>query len=144
MLLSGDVSPNPGPVQRSPDISSTIWEPLNKKCLHFLHININRLLLKKDEIKCIANKSKVAITGITESKLDHTVPDLEVNFLGYGVLWCNRNRNGGDDACYIGKDLCFNTRSKLTNLNFFFFFWHSFTQVEINSYRSFLQTSKQS
>ena len=86
LLLSGDASPNPGPVQRSPDISSTIWEPLNKKRLHFLRININGLLLKKDEIKCIANKTKAAIIGITESKLDHTVPDLEVNFLGYGIL----------------------------------------------------------
>ena len=47
LLLSGDVSLNPGPVQRSPDISSTIWEPLNKTDLYFLHININNLLSKK-------------------------------------------------------------------------------------------------
>ena len=38
LLLSGDVSLNPGPIQRSPDISSTIWESLNKKGLYFLHI----------------------------------------------------------------------------------------------------------
>ena len=75
LLLSGDVSLNPGPIQRSPDISSTIQEPLNKKGLHFLHININSLLSKKDEIRCIANKIKAAIIGITESKLDHTVPN---------------------------------------------------------------------
>ena len=74
LLLSGDVSLNPGPVHRSPDISSTIWEPLNKNGLHFLHININSLLSKKDEIGCIGNKTKAAIIGITESKLDHTVP----------------------------------------------------------------------
>ena len=30
LLLSGDVSLNHGTIQRSPDISSTIWEPLNK------------------------------------------------------------------------------------------------------------------
>ena len=47
LLLSGDVSLNPGPIQRSPDMYSTIWEPLNKKGLHFLHININSLLSKK-------------------------------------------------------------------------------------------------
>ena len=42
VLLSGDVSLNPGAIKRSPpDINSTIWEPLNKKGLHFLHININ-------------------------------------------------------------------------------------------------------
>ena len=111
LLLSGDVSLNPGPVQSSPDISSTIWEPLNKKGLHFLHININSLLLKKDEIRCIANKTKAAIIGILESKLDHTVPDSEVNFPGYDILQCDRNRNSCGVACYIRKDLCFNTRN---------------------------------
>ena len=111
LLLSGDVSLNPGPIQRSPDISSTIWEPLDKKGLHFLHININSLLLKKDETRCIANKTKAAITGITESKLDHTVPNSEVNFPGCNILRCDRNRNGGGVACYIRKDLCFNTRT---------------------------------
>ena len=99
LLLSGDASLNPGPVQRSPDISSTIWDPLNKKDLHFLPIDINSLLSKKDEIRCIVNKTKAAIIGMTESKLDHTVPYSEVNFPGYDILRCDR------------KDLCFNTRT---------------------------------
>ena len=86
LLLSGDVSLNPGPVQISPAVNVNIWEPLNKKGLHFLHININSLLPKTDELKCIANKTKVAIIGITESKLDHTVSDLEVNLPGYDIL----------------------------------------------------------
>ena len=111
MLLSGDVSLNPGPVQISPAVNVNIWEPLNKKGLHFLHININSLLPKIDELKCIANKTKAAIIGITESKLDHTVSDLEVNLPGYDILRCDRNRNGGGVACYIRKDLCFNTRA---------------------------------
>ena len=86
LLLSGDVSLNPGPVQISPAVNVNIWEPLNKKGLHFLHININSLLPKIDELKCIANKTKAAIIGITESKLDHTVSDLEVNLPGYDIL----------------------------------------------------------
>ena len=72
LLLSGDVSLNPGPVQISPSVNVNIWEPFNKTGLHFLHININSLLPKIDELKCIANKTKAAIIGITESKLDHT------------------------------------------------------------------------
>ena len=111
LLLSGDLSLNSEPVQISPAVSVNIWEPLNKKGLHFLHININSLLPKIDELKCIANKTKTAIIGITESKLDHTVSDLEVNLPGYDILQCNRNRNGGGFACYIRKDLCFNTRA---------------------------------
>ena len=86
LLLSGDVSLNPRPIQISPDVSSTIREPLNKKGLHFLYININSLLLKKDEIRCISNKIKAAIIGITESKLNDTVPDSEVNLPGYDIL----------------------------------------------------------
>ena len=41
--------------------------PLNKKGMHFLHININRLLPKTDELKCMVNKTKAAIIWITES-----------------------------------------------------------------------------
>ena len=47
---------------------------------------------------------------ITESKLDHTVHDSEVNFPGYNILQCDRNRNNGGIICYIRKDLCFNKR----------------------------------
>ena len=111
MLLSGDISLNPGPVQIYPTVNVNIWKPLNKKGLHFLHININSLLPKIDELKFIANKTKAAIVGITESKLDHTVPDLEVNLPWFGILRYDRNRNGGDGvACYIRKNLCFNSR----------------------------------
>ena len=35
LLLSGDVSLNPEPIQRFPDINSTIWESLNKKRFAF-------------------------------------------------------------------------------------------------------------
>ena len=101
LLLSGDVSLNPGPVQISPAVNVNIWEPLNKRRLHFLHININSLLPKINELKCIANKTKVAITGITESKPDHTVSNLKVNLPEYDILQCDRNRNGGGVAYYI-------------------------------------------
>ena len=111
MLLSEDVSLNPGPVQISPAVNVNIWDPLNKKGLHFLHINIVSLLPKINELKCIANKNKAAIIGISESKLDHTVSDLEANLPGYDILQCDRNKNAGGVACYIRKDLCFNTRA---------------------------------
>ena len=50
------------------------------------NININSLLPKIDELKCITNKIKAAIIGIAESKLDLTVPDLEVNLPAYDIL----------------------------------------------------------
>ena len=69
LLLSGDVRLNPGPTQRSPDINCTIWKPLNKKGLHFQHVNINSLLSKKDEMRCTASKTKAVVIGIKESNL---------------------------------------------------------------------------
>ena len=47
--------------------------------------------------------------GITKSKLDHTVPDLEVYSLSYDILRYDRYRNGCDVA--IRKDLCFKIRA---------------------------------
>ena len=84
-LLSGYVGLNPGPVQISLAVNVNIWEPLNKKGLHFLYITINSLLPKINELKCIANKAKSTIIRITELKLDHTVSDLEVNIPGYDI-----------------------------------------------------------
>ena len=89
LLLSGDISLHAGPVQISLAVIVNIWEPL-KRGLHFLHININSLLPKIDELKCIANKTKATIIETTESKHDHTVPDLEVNLPGYDILRCDR------------------------------------------------------
>ena len=73
-------------------------------------------------MKCIANKTKATIIGITESKLDHTAPDLEFNLPGYDILQWDRNRNGGGVACYVKKDRCFNARAlnckEIENISF--------------------------
>ena len=111
LFLSGDISLNPGSIEKTQDIGSKIWQLLNNKSLHFLLKNINSLLSKKDEIRCIASKTKATIIGIIESKLDHPVPDSEVNFPGYDILRCDGYRNGAGVACYVRKDLCFNTRT---------------------------------
>ena len=76
LLLWGDASLSPRPVQMSLAVNVNIWEPLNKK-------------------------TKATIIGITKSKLDHTVPDHKVNPPAYDILWCDRNRNGGGVACYV-------------------------------------------
>ena len=37
LLLAGDVSLDPGPVQISPAVKTNVWEPLNKKlCIFFI------------------------------------------------------------------------------------------------------------
>ena len=88
-------------------MNTNALEALNKKSLHFFHVNLNSLL-PKIELKCVANKTKAAIIGLTESKLEHAIPDIEVNFPWYDILQCDRNANSGGIACCIRKDVCFN------------------------------------
>ena len=60
-----------------------MWNPFTRRGLHFLHLNVNSLLPKIDQLCLIAKNSNAAVIGITESKLDKTVVDNEVNIDGY-------------------------------------------------------------
>ena len=86
------------------------WRIFQNRGLHFIHLNINSLLSKIDELRLIAKKSKATIIGITESKLDGTVLDGEINIDGYELVRSDRNRHGGGVACYIKQDVSFNVR----------------------------------
>ena len=44
-----------------------------KKDLHILHLNVNNLLPKIDEIRFIAKQSNASIIGISECKLDPSI-----------------------------------------------------------------------
>ena len=83
--------------------------------LHFIHININSVLSKIEELKIIAAKTKAAVIGISESKLDASVLDGEIQIPGYNVIRADRNRHGGGVMCYIRNDLCFNQRENFSN-----------------------------
>ena len=107
LLLSGDISLNPGPDQIY-ELKNEIWSPFKKRGLHFLHININSLLPKIDELRSIAGKSNAAIIGISETKLDNSVLNSEIDIENYTIIRRDRNRNGGGVACYIRRDICFN------------------------------------
>ena len=87
-----------------------IWANFKKRGLHFLHLNVNGLLSKIEELRLIAQKTNAAVIGISETKIDKSVLDGEVNIAGYEIKRCDRNRHGGGVACYIRKDLAFNPR----------------------------------
>ena len=44
---------------------------------------LDSLLSKIDELRAVAKKSRAAVIGITESKLDESVTDGEINIDGY-------------------------------------------------------------
>ena len=72
ILLSEDINLSPGPSQYLPD-NDNKFEPFRKRGLHFLHINVNRILSNK--MRDIIGYTKPAILGITESKLDSSIYD---------------------------------------------------------------------
>ena len=96
MLLSGDLELNPGPNQ----VCNT-WSPFASKGLHFVHLNINSILPKIDELRQIVKTTNAAIIGITESKLDSATFDPEISIEGYNIIRKDRNRHGGGVVCYI-------------------------------------------
>ena len=79
--------------------------------LHFLHLHINSLLPKIDELRHIARLTNAAVIGISESKLDDSVSTSEIQIDDYDLLRCDRNRHGGGVACYIRNDFSYNVKS---------------------------------
>ena len=108
LLLSGDIHPNPGPHETH---IGKMWEPFEKRGLHLLHININSLLSKIDELRSIISKTNPAILGVTETKLDNSIQDSEIHIENYVLIRCDRNRNGGGVACYVRNDINFNHKT---------------------------------
>ena len=98
-------------------ISNSIdnWKVFNKCGLHLIHLNINSLLSKIDELCAIVKKSRATVNGITEAKLDETVLDGEINIDGYELIRSDRNRHEGGAACYIRSDVSFNVRGNFSN-----------------------------
>ena len=88
-----------------------MWEPFVKRGLHFIHINVNSLLPKIDELRSIAKKSNAAVIGITESKLDDSVLNSEIHIDNYSLIRCDRNRHGGGVACYVRDDISYNQKT---------------------------------
>ena len=111
LLHSGDISLNLGPFHNLQTLDHNEWNIFKHRGLHFLHLNINSLLPKIDELRHIARLTNAAVMGISESKLDDSVPTSEIQIDEYDLLCYDRNRHGGGVACYIRNDLSYNVKS---------------------------------
>ena len=63
---------------------------LKKRRVDFIHIKMNNLLPKIDEVCYIANITNPSIIGISENKPDETVLSIELEVEGYGLVRLNR------------------------------------------------------
>ena len=111
LLLSVDISLNPGPLYNNQLQPQNEWSVFNSRGLHFIHLNINSLLPKIDELRNIAKLSNAAVIGISESKLDDSVLSFEIHIDNYNTLRCDWNRHGGGVVCYIRNDLSYDVKS---------------------------------
>ena len=78
MILSGDITLNPGPVYNNESLESNKWNVFKSKGILLIHLNINSPLLKIDKIRYIAERANAAEIGITESKLDESIIQLNI------------------------------------------------------------------
>ena len=116
IILSGDISLNPGPVCKHQILNTTEWDIFKTKGLHLMHLNINSLLPKIDELRHMARLSNAAVIGICEPKLDKSITNSEILIDNYDLLRCDRNRNGGGVACYyIINDLSYTKKNLFPN-----------------------------
>ena len=95
---------NPGPHNNMLQPQSE-WSVFTSRGLHFIHLNINSLLPKIDELRNIAKLSNAALIGISESKLDDSVLSSEKHIDNYNTPRYDRNIHGGGVVCYIRNDL---------------------------------------
>ena len=107
IILSVDISWNPGPVCKHQILNTTEWDFFKTKSLHLMHLNINSLLPKINELRHLARLSNAAVIGIRKSKLDDCITNSEFLIDNYDLLRCDRNRKGGGVACYIRNDLSY-------------------------------------
>ena len=62
--------------------------------MHFLHLNINSVLPKIDDLRLIARNVNPSVIGLTETKLDNSVDDEEIEIIEYTLEKSDRSRKG--------------------------------------------------
>ena len=97
LLLLGDINLNPG----SSHINQTSDnnDVFKAQGHHFIYINIKSLLPKIEELRRIACQSNAAVMGISESKLDISIFNSEIEIDGYNMLCFDKNRYGSGLLC---------------------------------------------
>ena len=139
----------------SENVSRNKWNVFKKRGMHFIHINVNSLLPKIDEVRYIANITNASIIGISETKLDETIWSSELEVDGYDLVRLDRSRRGGGVACYIKSSIaysykdsfCSNTESTFVYifcLNLSKSYWvsyidHLINQISLSTLKMFSQ-----
>ena len=107
LIISGDIQLNPG--------------PYGHNNLAICHINArsltspNRLSEIEDFVSVI---NDFDIIGISETHLDHKVPDSKISLTDYKVFRNDRNRRGGGVCLYVKDSITTNRKPDLESADY--------------------------
>ena len=76
-----------------PEVSNDAWKIFQKRGMHFIHLNVNSLLSKTDEIRYIAKLTNATIIGLSE-KIE-----------GYDLVRSERSRREGCVVCFVKNSI---------------------------------------
>ncbi len=99
------------------DSTGELLPAFTSKGLHCLHLNVHCLLPKIDEILVLANKSNASILCLTETWLDSSIREAEVEIENDIIIRKDRNRQRGGVCACVRVDIGFNVRTDLSNDN---------------------------
>ena len=119
LLLSGDINLNRGPIDPKRNdilwellpfhncrfstqwmyyqldplsvVSNEAWNIFQKIGMHFIHLSINSILPKIDEIRYIAKLTNATVIGLSETKFGNAVLSIELEIEGYDLLRSDRS-----------------------------------------------------
>ena len=75
------------------------WNIFEKRGMHFIHLNINSILPKIDEIRYIAKLAYATAIGLSETKLDNAVFSSELEIERYDLVRSDQSRRGCSLFC---------------------------------------------
>ena len=75
--------------------------------MHFIHLNINSLLSKINEVSYIAKLKNATVIGLSETKLDNTVLNSEIQIEIYVLVRSDRSRRGGGVARFVKNSISY-------------------------------------
>ena len=72
-------------------VSNDAWNIFQKRGMHFIHLNMNSILPKSDEIRCIAKLTNATDIGLSETKLGNPILSSELEIEGYDLVRSDRS-----------------------------------------------------
>ena len=107
LMLSNDVSPNPGPFSLAQVLPKA-------RGLKISHLNVRSLFPKIDEIRMLLKDQPVDIFTVSETWLNGSISDQELYVPGYSLVRQDRlQKKGGGSAVYVRDSIPFQPRPDL-------------------------------